>query len=292
MIALVPQPVSHRFARWQSPQRWFVGFLVVGFVVLLSLIEITFLRFPSSRPSSGTGPIANPAIWFGPDGAGLFYLGLGLLYAALYIWVGGRGRQSKGAWPPGAVWGVVSGAVWLLVSAITNWLPVFSLLRPLSLLLVLGAPIVAGLRGVKLGDRLRDGALAGFWCGVVGAVLIAGIIVGLDNVFATTLMHTGWMHDPTCPYAAGPALAGCEIGDDLGLVAVELTFLPLIWAGLGAVGGAVRLADRGPSTKTREHAIVSAGGVVAGRDSALTGPIIFGCILLTLFVAEVILKLV
>jgi hypothetical protein len=162
------------------------------------------------------------------------------------------------------------------------------------LLLVLGAPVVAGLLGARAGHRLLAGALAGFWCGVVSAVLIAGTIVGLDNAFAATLMHTNWLHDPTCPQAAGPALAGCEIGDDLGFVAVELTFIPLVWASLGALGGAVGLAatDRAVSLKAREHMEASTSGAVASRHSAVKAPFIFVCILLTLFLVELILKLV
>ena len=43
-------------ARWNN--RWFLGLLAAGFVVLLALLEVTFRRFPSSRDSSGTGPKA------------------------------------------------------------------------------------------------------------------------------------------------------------------------------------------------------------------------------------------
>jgi len=268
--------------------------LAAGFLLLLALIEITFVRFPGSRLSSGTGPKANVAIWFGADGAGLFYLGLGLVYAALYLWVAAHSRPSGSAWPEGAMWGLVSGVIWLAATALTDWLPVLRAIRPLSLLLVLGAPVLAGFLGAKAGHRFLDCILAGFWCGVVSAVLIAGTIVGLDNAFATTLIHTSWMHDPTCPQAAGPALAGCEIGDDLGLVAVELTFIPLVWASLGAFGGAVGLAaaDRAVELKTREYAEVSTNGAIVGRHSAVRAPIIFVCMLLSLFVVEMILKLV
>ncbi|TMC53154.1 MAG: hypothetical protein E6J20_08795 [Chloroflexi bacterium] len=268
--------------------------MAAGFLVLLALIEITFRRFPSSLVSSGTGPKANVAIWFGSDGAGLFYMGLGAVYAALYLWVSAQVRPSENAWRVGAMWGVVSGAVWMVVTAITDWIPDISVLRPLSLLVVLGSPVIAGVLAARAGESVRDRTLAGFWCGVVSAVLIAGSIVGLDNAFATTLEHSRWMHDPTCPQAAGSALAGCEIGDDLGFVDVELTLIPLVWAGLGAIGGAVSLAfaDRAVSPRTRERADVSSGGVGASRKTAVRAPIIFGFMLLTLFVVEMILKLV
>jgi hypothetical protein len=286
--------VSPRVARRQTADLSFVGGLAAGFLVLLALIEITFLRFPSSRLSSGTGPKANVAIWFGGDGAGFFYLALGLAYAALYVWVGARASRLEGGWPVGAFWGLVSGGVLLVVGAITDWLPAFGGLRPLSLLLALGAPVVAGLLGARASHRLMDGVVAGFWCGVVSAVLLAGTIVGLDNAFATTLMHTSWMHDPTCPQAAGPALAGCEIGDDLGLVAVELTFVPLIWAILGAIGAAAGLAaaDQVVTSKTGNQTAVSASGTVASRQSEARGPTIFVVVLLILFLAEMILKIV
>jgi hypothetical protein len=270
-----------------------VSFVVAGFLVLLALIEITFLRFPSSRLSSGTGPKANVAIWFGADGAGLFYLGLGLVYAALYLGVAGRSGRSARALRVGVTYGLLSGAIWLVVTAITDWLPGIDVLRPVSLLFVLGAPVLAGVLGAKAGDGLRDGALAGFWCGVLGAVLIAVTIVGLDNAFAATLMHTRWLNDPTCPQSAGPALAGCEIGDDLGLVGIELALLPLLWAGLGETGGAIGLAaPNGPIARLREDAAVSTGDAAADQPSVLRAPSVFGCLLLTLFVAEMIFKLV
>ena len=107
-------------------------------------------------------------------------------------------------------------------------------------------------------------------------------------------MHTSWMHDPTCPQAAGAALAGCEIGDDLGLVAVELTFVPLMWAILGAIGAAVGLAaaDRVVSSKTRDHTEVSGTGTVASRHYEALGPTIFVGLLLIFFLVEMILKIV
>lgn len=268
--------------------------LAAGFACLLALLELTFLRFPTSRLSSGTGPKANVAIWFGPDGAGYVYLGLGLVYAALYIWVGAHSQQSHGPWRIGATWGLVAGAIWLAVCLIRDVLPVLGPLRPLSLSLILGSPVVAATLGAKAGEPMRDGILAGFWCGVVTTVLIAVTTVALDNAFATTLMHSSWMHDSRCPQPAGPALAGCAIGDDLGLVAIELTLLPLMWACLGAIGGAfgLAIAAGAASPQTLEHAEIATGGTIASHQSQLRAPIIFVGLLLTLFLAETILKLV
>ena len=258
------------------------------------MLEITFLRFPNSRDSSGTGPKANVAIWFGSDGAGLFYLGLGLVYAGLYLWV-----ASQSAWSPksvrlGALCGLASAAVWLVVSVISNLLPLVVLLRPLGLLSVLGSPLIAGMLSAKAGGQARDGGLAGFWCGLVTAVLIAAITVGVDNVFATTLVHTSWANDPTCPKPAGPVLAGCEIGDDLGFVAVELTLLPVVWAGLGAIAGIVGIATPVPavSRKAPDPAETSATSADLDRPSTVRAPIIFSGLMLLLFLAEMILKLV
>ncbi len=271
-----------------------LGLLAGGFVVLLTLLEVTFLRFPSSRDSSGTGPKANVAIWFGSDGAGLFYLGLGLLYAGLYLWVASQTTRPAKSWPLGAVCGIASAAVFLVVSLVTNLLPALVWLRPFGLLIVLGAPLIAGMLSAKVGGRARDGALAGFWCGLVVAVLIAAISVGLDNLFATTLVHTSWSNDPTCPQPAGPALAGCEIGDDLGLVAVELTLLPIAWAGLGAIAGAVGVAGWVPavSRKTLDRSEISTSSAGLDRSSTVRAPVIFCSIMLVLFLAEMILKLV
>ena len=283
---------TSRLALAHSYYRWFLGLLAAGFVVLLALLEVTFLRFPNSRDSSGTGPKANVAIWFGSDGAGLFYLGLGLVYAGLYLWVASQGERSANSWRVGAVCGLASAAVWLVVSVITNLLPTLVFLRPFGLLVVLGAPLIAGRLSAKVGGLARDGALAGFWCGIVVAVLIAAITVGVDNVFATTLVHTSWSNDPTCPQPAGPALAGCEIGDDLGLVAVELTLLPMIWAGLGAIAGAAGNAGWAVSRKSPDRAEISVNSADQYRPSAVRAPIIFSGIMLVLFLAEMVLKLV
>src|SRR5258706_12245090 len=81
--------------------RSFLGLLAAGFGVLLALLEVTFLRFPAIRDSSGTGPKANVAMWFGSHGAGWFYLGFGLVSAGLYLWVvltGGGSANSRGRW--------------------------------------------------------------------------------------------------------------------------------------------------------------------------------------------------
>lgn len=276
-----------------SSHRWFLAMLAVGFVVVLALVDVTFLRFPTSRVSSGTGPKANIPIWLGPDGAGLFYLGLGGVYAGLYLWVGSQSARSARCWRPGAFCGLALGSIWLVVSVVANWLPALGALRPLGLLAFLGLPVVAGMLGARATGLARDGALAGFWCGVVAAVFLAASIIGVDNAFAATLVHTSWAHDPTCPQPAGPALAGCEIGDDLGLVAVELTLLPVLVAGIGAIGGAIGApAAMAMSPQTPPPKDIPAGGTCINGHSGWSGPLIFSCIMLVLFLAEIALNLV
>jgi hypothetical protein len=169
--------------------------------------------------------------------------------------------------------------MWLAVSVITSSWPTLSPLRPLALVLLLASPRVAGVVGARNGGRARDGALAGFWCGIVAAALIAVITIAVDNAFATTLIHTSWSDDPTCPQPPGVALAGCEIGDDLGLTAVELTLLPVVWFGLGAVSGSLSTA-------------AATGSTDLNRPSSLRGAITFSVIMLALFLAEMALKLV
>src|SRR5215469_13777532 len=103
-------------------------------------------------------------------------------------------------------------------------------------------PVLSGVLASRATRRLSDGVLAGFWSGLLVAVLLAVSILVVDNALAATLVQTSWAHDRTCPYPAGPVLAGCEISDDLGFIAIELAVLPLLLAGLGVLGGAIGLA--------------------------------------------------
>jgi hypothetical protein len=267
--------------------RWFLALLATGFLVVVGLLEFTFLRFPSSVGSSGTGPKANVAIWLGADGARLAYLGLAAVYAGLYLWVGSQSLKSASAWRPGASCGLVLGGVWLVVNVVVDWLPALAPLRPLSLLAMLSLALLAGLLGARATGLARDGALAGFWCGVVAAVLIAGSIVAVDNAFATTLVNSTWANDPTCPQPAGAALAGCEIGDDLGFVAIALTLIPLLLGGVGALGGA--LAASTTASPESQKALLPA---TANRLYGWRAPLVFSGAMLALFVAEITLKLV
>jgi hypothetical protein len=267
--------------------RWFLALLATGFLLVVGLLEFTFLRFPSSVGSSGTGPKANVAIWLGADGARLAYLGLAAVYAGLYLWVGSQSLKSASAWRPGALCGLVLGGVWLVVNVLVDWLPALAPLRSLGLLALLGLAFLAGLLGARATGLARDGALAGFWCGLVAAVLIAGSIVAVDNAFATTLVNSTWANDPTCPQPAGPAFAGCEIGDDLGFVATVLTLVPLLLSGVGALGGVLAA-----STTARPESRNASPPETANRLYGWRAPLVFSGAMLALFVAEITLKLV
>jgi hypothetical protein len=270
-----------------TSRRGYLVLLAVAFLVLLALVEYTFLRFPSSRLSTGTGPKANVPLWFGAEGAAIFYLGLGALYAGLYLWVASQASRSAGAWRLGAPLGLVAGGVILAVSLLTSALPPLSDVQPVALPLLV-VPALSGALAARATGRLGDGVLASFWCGVVVAVLLAVSTLVVDNAFAATLVHTSWAHDRQCPYPAGSALAGCEIGDDLGFVAIELAVLPLLLAGLGVVGGAIGLAtSTTPTRAPTTTALPAASGLSAWR-----APLIFAGAVLALFVAEIALQLV
>jgi hypothetical protein len=272
-----------------ASRRGFLALLAGAFLVLLALVAYTFLRFPTSRLSTGTGPKANVPLWFGAEGATIFYLGLGALYAGLYLWVGAQAPRSARAWRLGAPLGLVAGGVILVASLLTSALPGLSGVQPVALpLLVLSA--LSGALAARATGRLGDGVLASFWCGVVAAVLLAVSMLVVDNAFAATLVQTSWAHDRTCPYPAGPVLAGCEIGDDLGFIAIELAVLPLLLAGLGMLGGAIGLAT--PPLPTRAPSPTALPAEAAGGLSAWRAPLIFAGALLVLFVAEIALHLV
>jgi hypothetical protein len=65
-----------------ASHRGLLALLGGAFLVLLALVEYTFLRFPTSRLSTGTSPKANVPLWFGADGATILYLGLGYVKVA------------------------------------------------------------------------------------------------------------------------------------------------------------------------------------------------------------------
>ena len=154
---------------------------------------------------------------------------------------------AAGVWARGALLGVGLGLVWL---ASVLWRADsdgrFRTFATVALVIV---PLAAGALGASETGRFGSGALAGFWCGVAAAVFIAVSTVAIDVVFVSHFMQTSWL---TAPVAISIAaiLAACEIGDDLGFAASTAVGLPLIMAGLGAVGGAIGLALHPQQGKT------------------------------------------
>ena len=169
----------------------------------------------------------------------MFDTGMAIVLVALYLWVGARASESGSVWRPGALCGLGLAGTRLVVGFLTAGFPGLGVLRPLAQLAAAGLTTLAGVLGARPSGHAADGALAGFWCGLVAAVFVSVVTLAVDNVFAATLIHTTWAHDPTCPQPAGAALAGCEIGDDLGLIGIELTALPLLLPCIAAFGGAL-----------------------------------------------------
>jgi hypothetical protein len=274
--------------------RGFLAPVAGAFLILLALVECTVLRFPTTFVSTGPGTKVNVPLWFGANSATIFYLGFGVFYAVLYLWVGSQARSAS-AWRMGAPLWFVTSAIVLAASLLMFGLPLLfpqmSQIAQLEVgqigeLALLLPPVLSGVLAVRATGQLRDGVLAGFWSGLVVAVLLAVFILVVDNAFAATFLHTSsWAHDPTCPYPAGPMLAGCEISDNLGFVAVELAAFPLLAAGVGGLGSAIGIATA--PRAARATALPAEGGLYAWR-----APLIFAGALLVLFVvAEIALKL-
>ena len=144
-------------------------------------------------------------------------------------------------------------------------------------------PLAAGALGTSETGRFGSGALAGFWCGVATALFIAVSTVAIDVVFVSHFMQTSWLTDPVCNIHCGNALAACEIGDDLGFAASTAVGLPLIMAGLGAVGGAIGLALHPQQGKN-----VQPGAASAARSRA---PLISSLVMALVVVAELVFNL-
>jgi len=199
--------------------------------------------------------------------------------------------RPPGRWRPGVLSGLAFGVAVLTITLVAIWLPAAgAVLRPLSVLALLCLTAFAGAAAARPTGKARDGALAGFWSGIVAAALIACLTLALDIVFASTLVHSIWAHDPTCPQSAATELTACEIGDTLGFVAIELTILPLLLAGVGAFGGVIGRANLEVAAPRQGMEPVADAG--PERISSCRAPIIFSGVMLALFLAEIILRLV
>jgi len=220
--------------------------------------------------------------WAGPDGARWAYLALGLLLA------GGCAAVAGGELRRPAVLGATLGGAAglldvLLVVALTALPSQPADLAPAVAVALAAAPAGAAVAGLRLARR--DGsagaaALAGFWCGLVVALLAAVAWLSRDVVLAGTLAHGAWLGDrfadATCVAATPATLAACEIGDDLGGAAILLLAGPLLGAGAGAVAG---LAGR----------LGAPARLVAGprRAGTAAGPALFSVGAAAILAAEV-----
>jgi hypothetical protein len=258
---------------------WFIGACVVGFVAFLGLLAYVFMRYPDSRLSTSTGPKSNIPLWFGADGAGIADILFGLLIACLYVYVSIQGTSGRGVWRQGVLLGALLGLAWLVIGVLDAFIsaPGAGLLLDGALLIV---PAAAGILGASQARRFGGGPLAGFWCGVAAALLIALSIVVIDVVFASHFLQTSWPQDRHCNLHTGDALAACEISDDLGFAGTILIALPVVMAGLGAIGGAIGLAN------VRGKQVYAPG---ESKDSR--APLIFSLIMIVLFVATLLFNL-
>jgi hypothetical protein len=292
--------------------RGYLALLAGAFLALLVLAEYTFLRFPTILGSNGPGPKPTFVQWFGANSATIYSLGLVVFYALLYLGVAAQAprsaRSGAGTWRMGAPLWLVTGGIVLAASFVMLGLPLlFPQMSPLAQLgygemgelALLLPPVLCGALATRATGRLRDGVLAGFWSGLLVAVLLAVAILVLDDAFAATFLHTtAWAHDPTtCPYPAGGAtLAGCEIGDNLGFVAIELAGFPLLAAGVGVIGSAIGRAigrarsPRGP--RAAATTALPADGVAEDGLAVWRAPLLFaGALLVLVVVAKTFLKL-
>jgi hypothetical protein len=204
---------------------------------------------------------------------------LGGLISCLYIYVSIQGTPVRGVWRRGVVLGAGLGITWLVIGVCSI------LIETSALGLVLDAgllimPVLAGALGARQTGRFGSGSLAGFWCGIAAAALIALSIVVIDIAFAPHLLQTNWAHDSHCDLHRGDALAACEISDDLGYAASILVILPVIMAGLGMIGGAI-------GTMTERRRVAKESPVVDNSRA----PFIFSLLMVVLFATELLLNL-
>lgn len=260
-----------------------VGGILVGAALFFVLATYTLLRYPAIG---------------GTSTATAAYIALAALLASLYVWVTLRGSrvstaQASVALRYGGVGGLLLGLLWFAGG-------LFGALRPISdsaSAALLGL-IALGLVGVGLAAGLRSGrvgagALAGFWAGLIFALAFALTEILIDNVFAQTFLRTTWALDHYC--RAELDVAACEIGDTPGGVANILLMMPLVGAGLGALGGAIgsALIELRSESRGRQADVESAAPGAPGPAgwARLPVPVIFGGIVAVIFVVGLVGRL-
>ena len=239
--------------------------------LLFVLIAYALFAFPSiSEP----GPVAVRQ-WLGADWLRWIYLAVALLMTGGYAAVALAARRTSGAFDRSAGVGVAIGvAAALLAGAVSVRSGMLATPADLqagtnvAMLLFLVTPLAAVVVGVALTGR---SAASVFWASASFAVLFATTALARDIVLADHLAHTAWVGDPTCAYLPANSLAACEIGDDLGGLALMLMVAPI--PGAASLGATLIVGDLRRS---------SAGTGV--RESATSAPVLFAALLVTLFV--------
>jgi hypothetical protein len=253
-----------------------VGGILFGAALFFALATYTLLRYPAIGGTS----IATTA-----------YIALAGLLSGLYAWVGLRGSrvrttQAGVALRYGGVGGLSLGVLWFAGE-------LFGALRligdeasagllGLAAIGLVGVGLATGLRGGRVGS----GALAGFWAGLIFALAFAITEILIDDVFAGTFLRTTWATDHYCRGELD--VAACEIGDTLGGVANFLLAMPLVGAGLGALGGAL-----GSASAISRGGQPEAGNTVTGSSgwARVPVPLAFGGLATIIFVVGLVGRL-
>jgi hypothetical protein len=252
---------------------------VLASMFLVLLAYILFVAFPAVAETGD----AQLQVWLGPQGARFGYMLIAALIAASYIWVtvyGTRGQEAAAAYPwlAGALVGGIAGLVYVSLAVVAGWLAWQNPLFLFGLILV-AAPVVAGNRVGRATGQARSAAVGGFWCGLALAQVVATGWAVRDLVLASWLAHSVWVgetfRDPPCSMG-GTILAACEIGDDLGGLAIQLLTLPLLSAGLGALASLPWRAATAPQAQ-----------VGPGWSWAVAAPVVFSVVMVVVLTVEV-----
>lgn len=262
-----------------------ISIVTVLFVLLLA--DIFYFQFPLVVRTGD----ANLQKWIGPDAVRIAGILLGLLFGACYLVAaiaGTRERETERAWKLGAGAGGSAGGIVLLLYLVTGLntispgeflIPVFALYG-----FALAGSLVVGVIAGESEGSISAGTIAGFWFGVMLALVAVLSILARDALFAQHLASTVWLSDHysdlTCQGAKGAILMGCEVGDDVGFTANILLMLPLLGLLLGTGGGALRHLFTHQRTVRAAH-----------WNAALVAPLICMGFLLIIFSAETLWNL-
>lgn len=237
--------------------------LVASLCLCFLIVGISLLRYPTVA---------------GTSGAAVGYLLLLAAILGLFGWVGLDATRTSSPVVARVLWrGLAAGLVTSVVLFATMAISDLALtvlwgsahLSSSALLtidhriqeLALGGPAVvgvllttsAGASAAAQTGRIATGAQVGLWSGMLSALGLLLASLAVSNALADVLARTEWPHDPTCAVSHASTLAACEVGDMLGGAASLLLLLPLVWIGLGILGGlvgrasAARIRARQPS---------------------------------------------